>query len=40
MGHAGVGVVRLRGAPLSLPSIATVQFQFFFFFGSVIVVVW
>ena len=28
--HAGVGVVSLRGAPLSLPSIATVQFQRFF----------
>ena len=31
VGHAGVGVVSLRGAPLSLPSIATVQFQRFFF---------
>ena len=30
MGHAGVGVFRLRGAHLSLPSIATVQFQRFF----------
>ena len=30
VGHAGVGVVSLRGAPLSLPSIATVQFQRFF----------
>ena len=30
VGHAGIGVVRLRGAPLSLPSIATVQFSFFF----------
>ena len=29
VGHAGVGVVILRGAPLSLPSIATVQFQRF-----------
>ena len=31
VGHAGVGVVSLCGAPLSLPSIATVQFQRFFF---------
>ena len=30
VGHAGVGVVSLRGAPLSLPSITTVQFQRFF----------
>ena len=30
VGHAGVGVVSLRGAPLSLPSIAIVQFQRFF----------
>ena len=30
MGHAGVGVVSLRGVPLSLPSVATVQFQRFF----------
>ena len=30
VGHAGVGVVSLRGAPLSLPSIATAQFQRFF----------
>ena len=30
VGHAGVGVVSLRGAPLSLPSIATVQFHLFF----------
>ena len=30
VGHAGAGVVSLRGAPLSLPSIATVQFQRFF----------
>ena len=28
--HAGVGVVSLRGAPLSLPTFATVQFKFFF----------
>ena len=31
VGHAGVGVVSLRGAPHSLPSIATFQFQRFFF---------
>ena len=30
VGHAGVGVVTLRGAPLSLPSFATAQFQRFF----------
>ena len=30
VGHAGVGVVSLCGAPLSLPSIATVQFERFF----------
>ena len=30
VGHAGVGVISLRGAPLSLPSIATAQFQRFF----------
>ena len=30
VGHARVGVVSLRGAPLSLPSVATVQFQRFF----------
>ena len=30
VGHAEVGVISLRGAPLSLPSIATVQFQLFF----------
>ena len=30
VGHAGVGVISLRGAPLSLSSIATPQFQRFF----------
>ena len=34
--NAGVGVVSLRGAPLSLPSIATVQFQRFFDCGRVV----
>ena len=29
VGHAGVGVVSLRGAPISLPSIATVGFSDF-----------
>ena len=29
VGHVWVGVVSLRGAPLSLPSIATVQFHRF-----------
>ena len=28
VGHAGVGVVCLRGAPISLPTIATVVFFF------------
>ena len=30
VGHAGVGVISLRGASLSLPYIATAQFQRFF----------
>ena len=30
VGNAGVGVVSLRGAPLSLPTFATAQFQRFF----------
>ena len=30
VGHAGVGVVSLRGAPLSLPSFATARFRSFF----------
>ena len=30
VGHGGVGVVSLRGAPLSLPTSATVQFRRFF----------
>ena len=29
VGHAGVRVFSLRGAPLSLPFVAAVQFQFF-----------
>ena len=29
VGHAGVGVVSLRGAPLSLPSFATARFRSF-----------
>ena len=35
-GHAGVGVVSLGGAPLSLPSFATPQFQEFFRLGRVL----
>ena len=35
-GHAGVGVVSLRGAPLSLPSFVTPQFQEFFRLGRVL----
>ena len=30
VGNAGIGVVGLRGAPLSLPTFATVQFKRFF----------
>ena len=36
VGHAGVGVISLRGAPLSLPSIASVQFQRFFDCGRTV----
>ena len=35
-GHAGVGVFSLGGAPLSLPSSATPQFQEFFLLGRVL----
>ena len=35
-GHAGVGVISLGGAPLSLPSFVTPQFQEFFRFGRVL----
>ena len=35
-GHAGVGVVSLGGAPLSLPSFVTPQFQEFFSLGRVL----
>ena len=35
-GHAGVGVVSLGGAPLSLPYFATLEFQEFFRFGRVL----
>ena len=30
VGHGGVGVISLRGAPLSLPTSATAQFKRFF----------
>ena len=30
VGHAGVGVVSMKGAPLSLPTPATAQFRRFF----------
>ena len=30
VGHGGVGVISLRGAPLSLPSSVTAQFRRFF----------
>ena len=36
MGHACVGVVSLRGAPLALPSFATAQFRGFFECGRAI----
>ena len=35
-GHAGVGVISLGGAPLSLPSFITPQFQEFFRLGRVL----
>ena len=35
-GHAGVGVISLGGAPLSLPSIVTPRFQEFFWLGRVL----
>ena len=34
VGHAGVGVVSLRGAPISLPTFATVGFSEFFSYWS------
>ena len=36
VGNAGVGVVSLRGAPLSLPTSATVQLKRFFDCGRVV----
>ena len=36
VGNAGVGVVSLRGAPLTLPVCATAQFKAFFDCGRVI----
>ena len=36
VGDAGVGVVSLKGAPLSLPTSATVQFKRFFDCGGVV----
>ena len=36
VGNAGVGVVSLRNAPLSLPTSATVQFKRFFDCGRVV----
>ena len=35
-GHAGFGVISLGGAPLSLPSFVTSQFQEFFRLGGVL----
>ena len=36
VGNAGVGVVSLRGAPLSLPTFATAQFKRFFDCGRAV----
>ena len=36
VGNAGVGVVSLRGAPLSLPTFATAQFKRFFDCGGAV----
>ena len=36
VGHTGEGVVSLRGAPISLPTIATVGFSEFVQFGRVL----
>ena len=36
VGNAGVGVVSLKGAPLSLPTLATAQFQRFFDCGRAV----
>ena len=30
VGHAGVGIVSMKGAPVSLPTFATAQFKRFF----------
>ena len=35
VGHAGVGVISMKGAPVSLPSFATAQFRRFFDCGCV-----
>ena len=36
VGHAGVGVVSLRGAPLALPTLITAQFKSFFDCGRAV----
>ena len=36
VGHAGVGVVSLKGAPLSLPTISTAAFRTFFALGRAV----
>ena len=36
VGHAGVGVVSLRGAPVSMPSFATAAFRWFFELGRLV----
>ena len=36
VGHAGVGVVSLKGAPISMPSIATSAFRQFFELGRLV----
>ena len=40
VGHAGVGVVSMKGAPLSLPTFATAQFQRFFDCGRAVRCIW
>ena len=36
VGNVGVGVLSLRGAPVSLPTIATAQFERFFDYGRAV----
>ena len=36
VGNAGVGVIRMRGAPVALPSFAAAQFKLFFDCGQTV----